>query len=471
MKVSVDNYKEMRILFNNGTSQREIASKVGVSRNTVAKYCKGDTVPWERKTPIRVATVMTDDVDKFINNCFDEDERENLPKQKHTAKRIYDRLVEEKNFQGSESSVRHRVAEIRGKRVKAFIPLQFEPGEAMQVDWGEAKIYLNDNLQKINIFCARLCYSCRSIVLAYTHQNEESFLDAFVTTFNILNGVPHRVIFDNGRVAVKMGFGANAQKQEGYSKLCAHYGFIADFCNRASGNEKGLVENLVGWARRNILVPVPKVSSLEELNKILAARCLAEEQKQIAGRADTIGALFKEEQAALLPLPNYPFETAKSLSVRVSAYSTVRFQTNEYSVPTEYVGQHVGIKVYPETIVIYSQNKEIAEHPRLFGKNKMTCKLEHYLELLSQRNRAILNAKPVKQNLSREAFEELKANIQNKEKVQEILRREASLPPEEHSKEPAKEEIKPKPDPIKVKKVNLKEYDSLMTLMEWGERG
>lgn len=126
--------------------------------------------------------------------------------------------------------------------------------------------YLNGEKTVVNLFCARLCYSCRPVVLAYRRQNEESFPDAFVNIFNISGGTTARVIFDNGKVAVKEGFGEHAGMQEGYSALSAHYGFDAVFCNPAEGHEKGLVEGLVGWARRNICVPMPKVTDMQELN-------------------------------------------------------------------------------------------------------------------------------------------------------------------------------------------------------------
>lgn len=245
----MQDYDEIRRRFLAGESQRHIAKTMGISRNTVKKYCEGNAVPWERKTPDRESTILTPDVVRFIQNCLDEDSRQGLKKQKHTAKRIYDRLVEETGFTGGESTVRAKVHELKGSKPKAFVPLQFEPGEAMQVDWGEATVYLDGQKTVINLFCARLCYSCRPVVLAYRHQNEESFLDAFVRTFDILGGVPHKVIFDNGKVAVKDGFGKHAQAQKGYTALAAHYSFSALFCNPAEGHEKGLVEGLVGWAR------------------------------------------------------------------------------------------------------------------------------------------------------------------------------------------------------------------------------
>ena len=466
VSISVVDYGEIRKLYNDGQSQREISKKLGISRKTVKKYCKGESVPWNTKAPERKSTVVTEDVMAFINKCLEDDEGEGLPKQKYISKRIYDRLVSEKGFNGGESTIRRIVAELRGKRDKAFIPLAFEPAEAMQIDWGEAYVILKGKKTKIYYFCARLCYSCKSVVLAYSHQNEESFLDAHVKTFETLGGVPRRVIFDNGKVAVKLGFGAKAQMQEGYARLSAHYAFQVDFCNPASGNEKGLVEGLVGWIRRNILTPVPVVENLEELNALLAARCNDFDQHQIKGKPANVGEMFQKEKEALRPLPPFSFEVAKSQNARVSTFCTVRFQTNDYSVPAEYVGRQVGIKGYPETIEIYYEGKKIAEHARLFGKYEKSCRLVDYLELLGERRRAIPNAVPVKQNLSSEAYEELKANIDNPQKVKEILEREAKLSPEQASK-PSSEEQPPIDDPVKIKKVNLKNYDSLM---EQGER-
>ena len=461
----MEEYKEIRKRHAEGESQRKIASELGLSRNTVKRYCEGAETPWTRKERNREATVLTEEITDFIKECLEEDEREGLKKQKHTAKRIYDRLVTERGFTGGESTVRRKVRELKGTLQKAFIPLSFEAGEAMQVDWGEGSIYLAEEKIKVNIFCARLCYSCRPVVLAYSHQNEECFLDAFSRVFEELGGVPSRVIFDNARVAVKEGFGVHAKKQKGYTALSAHYAFTAEFCNPASGHEKGLVEGLVGWARRNIFVPVPHVESLSDLNEILAKRCQEYERHQIAGRPATVGEMFSIEQKELRALPLCRFETAKSQNGRVSAYSTVRFQTNDYSVPTKYVGQQVGVKAYPEEVKIYSSGELVAEHKRLYGKNEKSCRLIDYLPLLEERGRALMDAIPIKQNVSEEAFKELMANINDKEQVKRILRREAGLPEESEEKQctAGKMEIKESPT---MECVDLHDYDELLAGQE-----
>lgn len=452
MVITVRDYKEIRQKFLRGESQRSIAEALHISRNTVAKYCAGAAVPWERKSPERTSVVLTDEVLAFIRDCLAEDEVQKLNKQSHTAKRIYDRLVSEHGFTGGESTVRRKVRELKGAMPKVFVPLAFSPGEALQVDWGEAVAYINGVRQTVNLFCSRLCYSCAPMVQAYRRQNEESFLDAFVRTFEEFGGVPERVIFDNGKVAVKDGFGAHARKQEGYTALSAHYGFDAVFCNPAEGHEKGLVEGLVGWARRNIFVPVPRVSDLSELNALLTKRCQNYGGHHIQGKSASVAEMLKEDRSSLRSLPLYRFETAKCSNVRVNAFSTVRFNTNDYSVPVEYVGHSVGVKGYAERIDIFAEGQMIASHPRCFGKHESIYRLEHYLPLLEQRGRAILNAAPVRQNVPDEIMRELRLNAADPKAMMNILRQHC---------ESSSAEIPAIKDVVLVRPVDLSRYDAL----------
>lgn len=414
-------YKEIRQMYLGGISQREIARQLHISRNTVAKYCEGCAVPWERKVPKRETSVLTEEIVAFIQSCLDEDERENLKKQCHTAKRIYSRLVVEKGFTGGESTIRRKVREMKGSQPQVFVPLEFSPGEAMQVDWGEATVYLRGRKVTIYLFCARLCSSCAPIVFAYRRQNQESFLEAFVRTFRFFGGVPEKAIFDNAKVAVKDGFGAHAKKQAGYTALSAHYGFDAMFCNPAEGHEKGLVEGLVGWSRRNILVPVPKINNLEELNLLLEQRCLEYLKHNIKGKSASVGVMFENERLFLRALPGYEFETAKCSSVRVSSFATARFDTNDYSVPVSYCGCNVSVKGYAESIKIYCKGQMIASHERCFKRHTPTYKLEHYLPILELRKRAIFNAAPVRQNLPPEFLDWLKSHTADHKELMQLL--------------------------------------------------
>lgn len=457
----MDVYAQIRKLFSDGTSIRKIAKILNISRNTVKKYCEGCADPFKRKTPRRQATSMTEDVVVFIKECLEQDAKENVKKQRHTARRIFQRLKEERGYTGGESTIRRKVHELKAATPKVFIPLQFDPGEAMQIDWGVASVYIQGIRQEVNLFCARLCYSCKPIVLAYRRQNEESFLDALQKTFMKIGGVPKKVIFDNAKVAVREGFGFHAVKQKGYSVLSAHYAFEAAFCNAGEGHEKGLVEGLVGLSRRSMLTPLPKVNDIEELNAILDKRCEAYSEHRIANRSATVGAMFETERSFLRPLPKYPLEVAKHINVRVDAVSTVRFQGNKYSVPTAFAGRQVAIKASPETIEVYQQGEKIAQHTRLYGRDEQSLQLAHYLPLLEKRWRAALDAAPVKQNLSREAFEALKENYGNCVKMKEILYREAGLPLAGQADADTQQAEKAITDPVKVRTVDLHVYDSL----------
>ena len=323
MVITVEIYKQIRKMRLGGMSQRQIAATLHISRNTVKKYWDGDSVPWERKDYSREASVLTEDVVAFVRQCLDEDNQCRSKKQHHTAKRIYDRLVAERGFTGGETTVRRLVKRLREKSEEAFVPLTFPAGDALQIDWGEATVYLDGVKTTVNLFCARLCYSGAPVVLAYRRQNEESFLDALVQAFQYFGGVPKRVIFDNGKVAVKDGFGAHARKQAGYAALAAHYGFEAVFCNPASGNEKGLVEGLVGYIRRNVCVPVPKAESMEDLNRMLQEKCLNYLSHQIRGKESSVGEMLTKERERLYPLPGYPFDPCKRVAGRVDRFCTV----------------------------------------------------------------------------------------------------------------------------------------------------
>lgn len=423
MKIEVDLYEKIRYLYTQEKkSQREIARLLGISRTTVKKYCDGSTLPGVRKgTSGRKSYVITDEVLRFIENCLLEDESENLKKQRHTSRRIYTRLVEELSFTGGESTVRRIVAEIKNKRSKVFVPLSYEPAEAAQIDWGEATIYLNGERVKVNLFCMRLCFSAGIFVKAYFRQNEESFLDGNVSGFEFFKGVPKKVIFDNAKVAVKEGFGVHAKPQDRYKTLAAHYAFTTEFCNIASGHEKGLVEGLVGWVRRNHLVPLPRVNSLDELNEFLYQKCNLYYQHQIQGRKQTVGEMFKTEANFLTALPVYKFDTSRSMTLKADQFSTVKFDYNYYSIPIEYAGKSVSVKGYGNDIYVYYQHQQIAHYTRQYVRGETFYTLEHYMALIEQRPRSVYNAKPVKQSVSQEILK-IGQRLNNPREMVKLLR-------------------------------------------------
>lgn len=407
MAIELEIYEKIRHLHEHEEmSQRAIAKFLGISRNTVKRYFNGSHVPWEREgTSGRTKYVITDEVLDFIKECLVEDETENIKKQKHTAKRIYDRLVAEKDFAGGESTIREIVAELKAKQPKAFIPLSYDPGEAIQVDWGEATVYLAGKKIKVNLWCMRECYSADMFCKVFYRQNEESFLEGQISGLEYFGGAPRKVIFDNAKVAVKEGFGIHAKIQARYAALSAHYAFKPEFCNIASGHEKGLVEGLVGWIRRNILVPIPRVESIEELSAEILRRCLKYREHKIKGREQTVGMMAQSSSARMARLPKFKFDPSKSLMARVDEFSTIRFDYNNYSVPANYVSKEVTVKGYGNEISILYRSSEIARYSRCYQRNTTKYRLEHYIDLIERRPRSVYNAKPVKSTLTEELME------------------------------------------------------------------
>lgn len=465
----MEDYNKIRHMFLVGhMSRRQIAKELGISRNTVSKYCGGDTYPGIRSPYHREAKVVTPEVIGFIQACLREDALEPNRKQHHTARRIYERLVAELGFAGAESTVRRAVHSLRGSLREAFVPLSFEPGEAMQVDWGEAYVYLHGERTRLNCFCARLCHSCAPFMACFRRQNTESFLEGLMQAFHFFGGVPRRVVFDNARVAVKEGSGKQAVTQEGYAAFAAHYCFVPVFCNVRKGNEKGLVENLVGWGRRNIFVPLPHVQDLNELNALVKERCLGYiASHKMEGKPATVHDMLASDRQGLLPLPGRDYDTGKPSVCRVSPYATVRLEANSYSVPVAYVGQEVAVRAYAETVRILADGKEIAAHRRCYGHGQKVMDLGHYLPLLSRKPRSIPFAQPVRQNVSPALMHMLSTTDFSGKELTEILtlvatqgedafwRRETEFLVN-HAKEPAID------DTVEVGRVDLSAYDAML---------
>ena len=205
-----------------------------------------------------------------------------------------------------------------------------EPAEAVQVDWGEATIILGGCKQKITIWCMRECFSGDIFVTAFYRQKEESFLEGIVTGLEHFGGTPQKIIFDNARVAVKEGFGHHAKATDKYQSLSAHYSFRPVFCNPAQGHEKGLVEGLVGLVRRNAFVPMPNISTLEELNEKLLEYCERYRDHKMQGKSMTVGEMAENCKERWIPLPPFRFDTSNTIQVKADDFSLVRFDHNKY---------------------------------------------------------------------------------------------------------------------------------------------
>jgi len=421
--INLNQYERIRELYEQEhLSIREIAKTLNCSRDTVSKYVRGETVPWARQSGSGRKTVITESISRFIDECFAEDEREGLKKQKHTAKRIHDRIEDELGIQIAESTIRRFVAEKREKCSPAFVPLEYDPGEAFQIDWGGAKVYIGDDRVETNFFCMRECSSGAIFCVAYMRQNEESFLEGIQTGLEYFGGVPRRIIFDNAKVGVKEGFGHYAVAQERYAELAAHYAFKTVFCNPAEGHEKGLVENLVGYVRNNYMVPLPRVNSLKELNTILLSKCdKYNATHKISGRELKVSQMLETTRKCLIKLPPYRYDTSQTHKVTANDFSLIRFDYNKYSVPFRLSGKSVTVKGYALEVQLWYQNKLIASYDRCFQRNHTFYRLEHYMELLERRPRSVYNALPVRSTVPPALYHFLQ-ELEEPKQVLRILR-------------------------------------------------
>lgn len=277
-----------RAYFIEGKSIRQIALEGHHHRRTVRQALR-DASParYTRRQP-RARPILGPFV-HLIDQWLAED-LTRPAKQRHTAHRIYQRLVEGHGFTGKESNLRQYVREHlpTPRHSGIFIPLTYEPGEDAQCDFGEAQVVLAGRQVKVQLFCLRLCYSKLSFVMALPHQQQEAFFEGHQQAFDFFGGVPRHVWYDNLSQAVRPRLlGRRPQEQDSFVAFRSHYLFESRFCTPAEAHEKGLVEGLVGYARRNLLVPLPEVDSFQELNDLLRQRCLAEASRRLRGENQT----------------------------------------------------------------------------------------------------------------------------------------------------------------------------------------
>lgn len=393
--VDTNTYRLIRRLYTvEGLSQRQIAKQLGVSRPTVKKYCEGSCLPGERKeyqidkSPIRLA--IETEIVRIIN------EHKDAPKkQKINGKIIWEMLVKS-GYTIGESTVRKYIQEMRVDKPEIFVPLEFEPGEAMEFDWGDVYAYIKKIKTRVSVFCAVLPYSYGIFCSVFPDKTSSSFFMGHVKAFEYFGGVPRRCIYDNLKSVVLEGSGKDAIKQEKFKKLEAHYAFEGIMCNAASGWEKGAVENLVAVIRKIAFTPMPWVESYQELQEHVTQKCIEYcMTHRIKTRSRSIKDMLEEEKKYLLPLPAYPLDPSEEIKANVYPDLTVRIGGIKYSVPPEYAGMSVTVKVSPFNVDIYHLGKLVWQHKKGMYPSDHQYIPEHYLEILQRKPRAINNAVPI----------------------------------------------------------------------------
>ena len=376
-------------------SVRGLARRFGVHRRDV-RAALGSPVPPPRKVPVREAP-LSGEWHAWIRQVL-VDDRAAPVKQRHTAKRIHDRLAAEHGVLMSESQCRAVVARLRGELAagtppaKVFVPQTRSPGAEGEVDWGQFNAVVDGHTMVLHLFSMWLAFSSRAFHYAYVNEAQESFTDAHLRAFEHFGGVPQRIRYDNLKTAVvKVLQGRDRRENERFVALRSHFGFESFFCEPgiAGAHEKGGVEGDIGRFRRNHLTPVPSFDTLAELNTFLTTADRADDTRFVVGRGqgagESVASLWRFEQAALWPLPVEAFNAATRLDARVDTKARICVRQCFYSVPVRYVGRRVNIELGAETLTVNADGNQIAVHMRAVHRRSETLTLDHYLEVLWKR--------------------------------------------------------------------------------------
>ena len=385
-------YNYIRFLyFNKHKSQRAIAKEMGIHRATVKRAIENPEQKYhmnvERDKPVN------GDFEKRIKHLLEYNS--NQPKnQKLTKRRIYELICEE-GYKGSYSSFTYQARKIEEKlginQKEGFLKLVPLRG-SMQADFGEVYVMQDKMPRKIHVFCAKLCYSKVEFVKAYPGESTEFFFDGLTSAFDFFGGVPKKIIFDNLKPAVKEVLtGRERILQEEFVKFQSFYCFESEFCGPAKGNEKGMVENLVKYVENNYFLPRVEFKSFDILNLELKEKC---HQRLKKGRYEGESWEKRILDEDFLPLKER-YVYARIKEAKVDTYQLIHLEKNRYSVPTNYVGKKVEIHIYPFKVKVIYKGEVIAEHERMFGKNKESLNPYHFLPLLRKKARAYEQAKVI----------------------------------------------------------------------------
>jgi transposase len=387
-------------------SEREAAKEFGLARETVRKMLRYSVPPgYRRQRPARRPKLdaWVGAIDQILEN-----DKTRGKKQRHTAKRIFERLRDEHAYTGGYTIVKDYVRLRKLSQREMFVPLEHPPGDA-QADFGEAMVVIGGVERKTHYLAVDLPQSDDCFVMAFPAETTEAFLEGHNHAFAYFQGVPRTILYDNTKLAVARILGDGTRtKTRAFTELQSHYLFAEKFGRPGKGNDKGKVEGLVGYARRNFMVPVPRAASWEELNEKLKGQCTKRRERRLRGHQETIGERFQKDREMLLPLPAAPYEACEKRSTRVTSMSLVRYRANDYSVPVCWGHREVLVKAFVHEVVICAASEVIARHPRSYEREDMIFDPLHYLALLEQKTNALDQAAPLAGWMLPEGFAELR---------------------------------------------------------------
>ena len=395
MYTDMENWAEIRRrVLVDGLGKRAACREYDIHWDTLKKILDHPEPPGYRRATPRPRPKL----DPFLPAIHQilEGDRKAPKKQRHTARRVFERLRDEHGYTGGLTAVKEAVAAWRTRSAEVFVPLAHPPGEA-QVDFGEAEVILDGRPTKVALFVMTLPYSDAVFVRAFPRECTEAFLEGHARAFEFFGGVPRRISYDNSKVAVARITGSRDRKvTEAFLRLKSHHLFEAHFCLVRRPNEKGHVETLVGFARRSFFVPVPNVrGGLGPLNVDLERRCRDDLARRLWGKPAAKVDLLAEERAALLALPSEAFVAARVEHRGVDSLSLVSFDANQYSVPTEFAHHRVTVVASVDTVRVVAGDRVAAVHPRCWNREQVFYDPVHYLAVLERKPGALDFAAPL----------------------------------------------------------------------------
>jgi transposase len=400
-----------RLVLTNELSKRAACKKYGLGWHTLAKILVHEEPPGYRQAQPRKKPKLSALL-PIVHQILAADQQA-PKKQRHTAHRIFERLRDEHGYLGGETIVKDAVRAWKQSHREVFLPLSHPPGEA-QVDFGEATVKLGGVETKVALFVMTLPYSGAIFIQAFPRECTETFLEGHRRAFEHFGGVPKRISYDNSAIAViEVLHGRERKLTREFLRLQSHYLFQEHFCLVRRANEKGHVERLIGFARRQFLVPVPQVDSLGTLNEQLRERCLADLAKRTRGKPAAKRDLLVEDQAAFLPLPRQPFEARRIVDATANSESLVRFDTNDYSVPVRFAHRKLIVVATVDEVRLVHEDQLVAKHPRSWERERTFFEPVHYLALLERKPGGFDYARPLEHWMLPECFALLRRRLES----------------------------------------------------------
>lgn len=386
-------YRKVRLACRDGMSERSAARHFGISRESVKKMMSFSVPPGYRRTAA-IKRPKLDGFSEIIDQWLRDDIGQHR-KQRHTAKRVFDRLRDEHGFTGGYTIVKDYVRDHQRRRQEMFVPLHHAPGHA-QADFGEAIAIIGGIEQRAHFFALDLPHSDASYIRAYPAATAEAWVDGHVHAFAFFGRVPQSVLYDNDRCLVaRILPDGTRQRARLFSGFLSHYVIRDRYGRPGKGNDKGSVEGLVGWARRNFMVPLPRFASWEDFNLWLEEQCRKRQADILHGHTETIGQRLQRDLDVMAELPAAAFDACDQATGQVSSQALVRYKTNDYSVPVAYGHLDVWVRGYVDRVVIGCGGEIIARHPRCYDRQDMVFDPVHYLPLLEKKIGALDQAAPL----------------------------------------------------------------------------